>query len=99
MDKVKMYADEICEELEGAKSYAECYVDSKIMNNSTSATRYKEMATDELKHASYLHDMLIQYMDDTKKAIQVPKEMQDTWKECNGDFVYKTAVVKQMLTL
>ncbi len=99
MDRLKMYADEICEELEGAKSYAECYVDSKIVGNSTQVTRYKEMATDELKHASYLHDMLIQYMDETKKAIQVPKEMQDIWKECNGNFVYKTAVIKQMLTL
>lgn len=99
MDMMKKYASEICEELEGAKSYAECYVDCKVRGNSNSATKFKEMATDELKHASYIHAMAAHCIEEMEKAISIPENISFEWQECNSEYACKAACVKQMLTL
>ena len=95
---IEKYKEEICEELEGAKNYAECYVDCKV-RGSAHATKYKEMAAEELKHAGYLYDMAGKYVEEMKKAITIPEEMKRTWEECTSVYVCKSSQAKQMLTL
>ena len=49
MTAIKKLADQMAEELESAKDYAEDFLTFKAKGNQTQATRYKEMATDEIK--------------------------------------------------
>ena len=70
MTKIKVLADEIADELNSAKEYAEEYLTFKAKNNGTWANRYKEMATDELKHAGYIHDRAVEEIEELRKEFQ-----------------------------
>ena len=63
MTRIKKLADEIMDELNSAKEYAEEYLSFKAKDNGQWANRYKEMAQDELKHASYIHDRAVQEIE------------------------------------
>lgn len=100
MKRIKDLADHIKEEICGAKEYAEKYVDEKVHGNSSAATKYKEMANDELKHAGYLHEFVVIEIDKIKSSgIVYPPEMEENWKRVHSEYVDKAAWVKQMLTL
>lgn len=99
MTRIKQLVEQFEEELDGAKTYAECYVDYKSKNNTTWANRFKEMANDELKHAGYVHDLAVQEVNTLSEAIKVPVEMQENWKKAHTCYVEKAAWVKLMLTL
>ena len=57
-----MLVDQIKDELCSAKDYAEEYLTFKARGDSEWSARYKEMSTDELKHALYLHDRAVFYV-------------------------------------
>ena len=46
--------EDLEEEVDGAREYAEKYIECKAKGNTARATKYKEMAMDELKHAGYI---------------------------------------------
>lgn len=96
---IKKYVDTIAEEIEGAKEYAEKYVECKAKGNTARAQKYKEMATDELKHTTYIHDMAIQDIEELKKIYTPPVEMEEKWDKVHKEYVELVAWVKQMLTL
>ena len=77
MTKIKKLADDMLEELESAKEYAECYIEKKAKGESTWANRFKEMAGDELNHAMYIHDYIVQEVDTLSKVYTPPTEMID----------------------
>lgn len=99
MTKIKKLTEEMLEELDGAKGYAECYVEKKANDETTWANRFKEMANDELKHAMYLHDYVVQQIDKLSKVYTPPKEMMDKWEKDHAEYVERAAWIKQMLTL
>lgn len=99
MTKIKKLAEHIEEELCGAKDYAEKYVEYKAKGENQWATRFKEMANDEIKHAGYLHDLAIQEIETLSKVYTSPVEMQEKWDKEHKEYVEKAAWVKQMLTL
>lgn len=96
---IKKYVDLIEDEIEGAKEYAEKYVECKAKGNTARAQKYKEMATDELKHTTYIHDMAIQDIEELKKIYTPPVEMEEKWDKSHKEYVESIAWVKQMLTL
>lgn len=99
MTKIKQYVDQIDDELCGAKEYAEKYVEYKALGNSSYATKYKEMAMDELKHAMYVHDIAIAEIDQLSRVYKPTAEMQETWDKSHSKYVEKTAWIKQMLAM
>ena len=99
MEKIKKLADEIMDELHSAKEYAEDYLSYKAKDNGTWANRYKEMATDELKHASYIHDRAVQEIEELRKVYTPPQDMLDKWDHEHKEYVEKAAWIKQMLTM
>lgn len=99
MRAIKMYVEQIEEELEGAKDYAEKYVECKAKGNTQAAGRYKEMAMDELKHASYIHDMAVTNIAEIEKIYTPPVDMQEKWQHAHKAFVEKTAWIRQMLAM
>ena len=63
MTKIKKLVDEIADELDSAKEYAENHLMCKAEGNDEWSKRYYEMAEDELKHANYLHDKAVEEID------------------------------------
>lgn len=99
MRSIKMYVDAIDEEIEGAKDYAEKYVEAKAKGDMSKANRYKEMANDELKHSMYLHEWAVAAIDEVSRVYKAPSDMEEKWQKAHKEYVEKMAWVKQMLTL
>lgn len=99
MKIIKNLVEQLDEEIEGAQDYAEKYVEYKAKGNMTRANRYKEMATDELKHCGYIHEMAVQEIEEVRRIYTAPVEMQEKWDKAHKEYVEKVAWIKQMLTL
>ena len=99
MTRIKELADEMKEELHSAKCYAEEYLTFKAKDNGTWASRYKEMAQDEMKHAGYLHDRVVAEIEELRKVYTPPQDMLDKWESDHKKYIEKTAWIKQMLTM
>lgn len=95
--KLVDYCDGFLEEAEDAKKYAEKYIDGKA-RVSEHARRYYDMATDELKHAGYLHEFAGEEAERLQSVYNV--EFPDCrWEEANKKYAEICAKVKWMLTL
>lgn len=99
MTKIKKLADEIMDELCSAKEYAEEYLSYKAKDNSEWAKRYDEMAEDELKHASYLHDRVTEEIEELRKVYTPPQDMLEKWDADHKKYVEKAAWIRQMLAM
>jgi hypothetical protein len=67
MRSIKKYVDHIEEEIESAKEYAEKYVELKAKGENSAASKYREMAEDELKHANYIHEFAVKEIEQLSK--------------------------------
>ena len=99
MKRIKHLADQIKDELESAKDYAEEYLTFKAKGDAPWSTRYKEMSTDELKHANYIHERVMNEINELKKVYTPPEEMMEKWEHEHREFIEKTAWIKQMLAM
>lgn len=99
MRSIQKYVEHIKEELEGAKDYAEKYVECKAKGNMHNAERYKEMAADELRHATYVHEMAVADIQELNKIFRPPVEMQETWDKAHKNYVEQVAWIKTMLAM
>lgn len=99
MKMIKDLVEHINEEIEDAKHYAEKYVECKAKGNTSRSNRYKEMASDELNHATYLHEMAVQEIDELKRVYTAPAYMQEKWEKAHIEYVEKVAWIKQMLAM
>lgn len=99
MNIIKKYVDCIEDEIEGAKKYAEKYVEHKAKDDMQSATRYKEMASDELKHAMYQHEWTVAKIEEISKVYKAPVEMQEKWDKAHKEYVERVAWIRQMLAM
>lgn len=98
MTKIKQLIDNIDEEIEGAKNYAECFLEKKAKGDQW-ASKFKDMANDELRHAMYLHDYTVQEIESLKKVYTPPVEMQEAWDKAHAKYVEKVAWIKKMLEM
>ena len=97
MTKIKKYAEEIAEELDGAKKYIEKALEYKVMGDTTRYNKYKEMSMMELNHASTLHEFAVQDIEKLKTVYpDIPQKMMEAWNKSHVNFVEKTAWIKQM---
>ena len=99
MRSIKKYVDHIEEELEGAKEYAERYVECKAKGNGHNAERYKEMAADELRHATYVHEMAVADIQELNKIFRPTVEMEEAWSKAHKNYVEQVAWIKTMLAM
>ena len=87
------------EELEGAKEYAEKYIDSKARGNIVRAEKYSEMAKDELKHAGYMKEFAIRDYEEIKKVYPIPTDIEEAFEHALKKSSECMATVKQMLSM
>ena len=99
MTRIKNLADQIKDELESAKNYAEEGLYYKAKGSSEWYSRYKNMAEDELEHAGYLHDRVVSEIEKLKAVMTPPEEMLQKWERDHKEYVETAAWVKQMLAM
>lgn len=99
MRHIKVYTEAIEEEIEGAKDYAEKYVEAKVAEKQEQAHKYKEMANDELKHAMYNHEWAVAEINKLSKMYEPPSEMLEKWNKIHREYVEQVAWIKQMLAM
>lgn len=104
MTRIKKLADQIMDELDSAREYAEDYLTFKAKGDLSKeypewAMRYKEMATDELKHALYIHDRAVAEIEELKKVMTPPEDMLQRWEHEHREYIEKAAWIKQMLSM
>ena len=96
---IKEYVEHIEEEIDGAKEYAEKYVECKVKGNITVANQYKDMANDELRHATNIHEWAVKEIEEIKKVYTAPALMLEKWDAAHREYVEKVAWIKQMLAM
>lgn len=99
MKKIQNLVDKIDEELEGAKEYAEMYVDYRAKGDNQWAAKFKDMANAELQHALTIHTLATQEIEELSKVFKAPAEMQEKWDKSHKEYVDKAAWIKYMLNL
>lgn len=87
------------EEVEGAKEYAEKYIENKATNNMSRAAKFKEMAMDELKHASNLREFDMEDVGEIKKVYAMSDEENTAWEHGQKHLSEQMALVKHMLEM
>ena len=99
MTRIKELVDRMNDELNDAKTYAEDYLTCKAKGNANWANRYKEMANDELKHSVYIHERIVEEIEELRKVYTPPEEMMEKWESDHRKFLEKNALIKQMLAM
>ena len=99
MKMIQKYVDHIEDELEGAKEYAEKAVECKVRGDTTKASKYKEMANDELHHASIIHEFAVAEIEELRKIYTPPTAMLDKWNKAHAEYVEQAAWIRQMLAM
>ena len=85
------------EEIEGAKHYAEKYIENMARGNNGRAVKFKEMANDELKHAAYVRDFAIMDIDEMRRVYKIPDAEMEKWEHCHKKMMEEMAMVRHML--
>lgn len=97
MKMVHRLIEGINEELEGAREYAEKYLHNKAMGNTARASAYRQMAMDELGHASHAHSFALQDIEALKKVHPLTEECEAAWEKAKSHYAECVAKVKYML--
>ena len=100
MTKIKKYVEDIAEELDGAKAYMEKGLEYKASGNTARYNKYKEMSIQELGHATAIHEIAVQDIEQLKTVYpEIPQKMMSKWEQAHKDFVEKVAWIKQMQSM
>ena len=99
MKAIQKFVERIEEEIEDAAYYAEKAVECKAAGNMRDAEKYREMASDELKHGTMLHEMATVAITQLNKVFKPTTEMQEKWDHSHKIFVERVAWIKQMLAM
>ena len=91
--------DHLEDEIEGAREYAEKYIECKARGNMPRANRYKEMANDELKHASFLREMDMADVSELKRSYNMTEEEQRTWDHGQKRLTDEMALIMHILSM
>lgn len=99
MRSIKKLVDHIEEEIEGAKEYAENYIEYKAKGNIQRANKYRDMASDELNHAMTVHEFAVQDIEQLSKVYTAPVEMLEKWEHAHKIALEEVALIKQILSM
>lgn len=99
MKRIKELVDMINEEIEGARNYAMEYLQLRADGDAQTARKLAEMSEDELRHAAVIHDIAVKEIDNLRRTITPPEEMEEKWRICHKKYIEQVAEIKVMLTL
>ena len=91
--------EELEEEVEGARAYAEKYIECKALNNMARAAKYKEMAQDELKHAGFVRGFAMEDADGIKRVHNLTEEESNHWQHAHKKINDEIAMIHHLLSM
>ena len=89
--------DQLNEELDCAKDYAEKYIQCKAKGHSARASTYRQMAMDELTHAGNIHDFTVQDIDAIRNVHELSAECEEKITHEMKHYAETVALVKYMV--
>ncbi|MBR4894018.1 MAG: hypothetical protein IKZ36_02330 [Kiritimatiellae bacterium] len=97
MREIRDIAEDIREEIDGAKHYAELAVK---MKGTMFAETYADMARQELGHVDKLHSMAVQMINEQRaKGVTPPAAMQAVWDWEHERMIDRVAHIKHILDM
>lgn len=97
MREIRDIVEDIRDELDGAKHYAELAVK---MKGTMAANTYAEMSRAELGHVDKLHGMAVQMINDQRaKGVTPPAAMQAVWDWEHERMIDRVAHIKHILDM
>lgn len=99
MEAIKNIVEDIREELDGGKHYAELAVKMRDIDSAASSM-YAEMARQELGHADNLHKLAVKMIDAERAAgHDAPAAMKAVWDWEHSLMIDKMARIKALLDM
>lgn len=95
---IKKMAEQIKEEISGAKEYAKLAVHYK-QEYPTISKIYYDMANDELKHADLLHMEIVKLIEKQRAIEPPPQIMLELWEYEHKEYIEAYSIVKNMFVL
>lgn len=99
MRKIKELVERIDDELCSAEEYAERFIEYKADGENSMATKFQEMATQEMSHANTIHDIAVKEIEKVSAVFNAPAEMRERWDKSHTDYIARAARIKSMLNL
>jgi ferritin len=79
MKIIEKLIDHITDEIEGAEEYAEKSIECRARGHNTRATKYKEMAHDELRHAEEIYTFAEEDIEAIRRAHPLTVDEEELW--------------------
>lgn len=98
MRRVAELVSQIREELDGAKNYAETYLELKAAGDAW-AGKYRDMANDELRHADLIHARAAEEIKKLQAVYTPPEDMAEQWRASHRKYAEDAAWIKTMLNM
>lgn len=97
MKTIDKMIEHIDEEVEGAREYAEKYIECKSRGHTARASKYKEMAFDELKHAEYVYGFAEEDVENIRKVYPLSVDEEEKWSHAKRKMHEHIAHIKSYL--
>ena len=99
MKIIKVLAEQITDEVEGAVEYAKMALEQKGVDNELSKLYY-ELAKTEYTHVQKLHEASIRKINEAKTSgANPPQYMLDKWDETHTQLIDRMAKVKTFMDM
>ena len=57
------------------------------------------MVEDELRHATYIHELIVGEIEALKQTFNPPIDMVEKWEKAHKKYIEKVTIVKQLLSM
>ena len=95
---IKKMANQMKEEIAGAKEYAKLATHYKT-EQPTLAKVYYDAANDELKHADWFHSEVVKLIEKQRAIEPPPPVMLELWEYEHKEYVEEYGIAKNMIAL
>ena len=95
---IKKMANQMKEEIAGAKEYAKLATHNKT-DQPTLAKDYYDMENDELRHADMLHTEVVKLIENQRAIEPTPPVMLELWEYEHKEYVEEYGIAKNMIAL
>lgn len=99
MRKIKELVERIDDELNSAEEYAEKFIEYKADGESSMATKFMDMASQEMSHATTMHDLAMKEIEKVSAVFNAPAEMREKWDKSHAEYIQRAARIKSMLNM